>query len=252
MPSTAASSGSSASSRRRSPRSLPYDVEFSLTRTSSRTPRSASQRASASSSSGGRETNAPRKDGIAQNEHRRSQPEASLSGATGESSSRRRSSGGVQPGTAAEAGPWPGTATAPAAAGRCTGVTGSSVRRSRGVCATSGRPASTSSSRSPISGYASKPSTALASGRLAASSAPYRSARHPTATTGRSPSAAASTVSIESFLALATKAQVLTTTTSASSSSATSQPPAASRPASSSESTSLRAQPRVTKAARRG
>ena len=38
MPSTAASSGSSVSSSRRSPRSLPYDVEFSLTRTSSRTP----------------------------------------------------------------------------------------------------------------------------------------------------------------------------------------------------------------------
>jgi hypothetical protein len=60
-------------------------------------------------------------------------------------------------------------------------------------------------------------------------------------------SAAASNVSIESFFALATKAQVLTSTTSASWS-AISQPPAASRPASSSESTSLRAQPRVTSA----
>ena len=80
-PSTAASSGSSVSSSRRSPRSLPYDVEFSLTRTSSRTPWSASQPASASSSGGRRDTNAPRNAGIAQNVQRRSQPQASLSGA---------------------------------------------------------------------------------------------------------------------------------------------------------------------------
>ena len=38
----------------------------------------ASQRASASTSLGGRETNEPRKDGIAQNVQRRSQPEASF------------------------------------------------------------------------------------------------------------------------------------------------------------------------------
>ena len=38
IPSTAASSGSRASSSRRSPRSFPYEVEFSLTRNSSRTP----------------------------------------------------------------------------------------------------------------------------------------------------------------------------------------------------------------------
>src|SRR5690606_30416620 len=68
---------------RRSPRSLPYDVEFSLTRNSSRTPCSASQRASASRSSGGRDRNAPRNLGIAQNVQRRSQPEASLRGAYG-------------------------------------------------------------------------------------------------------------------------------------------------------------------------
>ena len=43
----------------------------------------ASQRASASISAGGRETNAPRNDGIAQKAQRRSQPEASFSGATG-------------------------------------------------------------------------------------------------------------------------------------------------------------------------
>ena len=40
--------------------------------------------------------------------------------------------------------------TAAVAAVRCTGLIGSSVRRSRGVCGTSGRPARTSSSRSPI------------------------------------------------------------------------------------------------------
>ncbi len=45
---------------------------------------------------------------------------------------------------------------------------------------------------------------------------------HPTATTLAPVSAAASTVSMESFLALATNAQVLTTTTSAPSGSGTS------------------------------
>ena len=63
---------------------------------------------------------------------------------------------------------------------------------------------------------------------------------------------APSSVSIESFLALSTKPQVLTTTTSAPPASSTSsQPAASSRPASSSESTSLRAQPSVTRATRR-
>src|SRR3954471_15976655 len=55
--------------------------------------------------------------------------------------------------------------------------------------------------------------------------------------------------STESFLAASTKPQVLTTATSASAASFTrSQPSASKRPASSSESTSLRAQPRVTSA----
>src|SRR6478735_5305561 len=71
---------------------------------------------------------------------------------------------------------------------------------------------------------------------------------HPTATTLAPVSAAASTVSMESFLALATNAQVFTTTTSAPDGSATSwYPPICSRPAISEESTSLRAQPRVTR-----
>ena len=54
---------------------------------------------------------------------------------------------------------------------------------------------------------------------------------------------------MESFLACSTKPQVLTTATSASAASSTRrQPSAASRPASSSESTSLRVHPRVTSA----
>ena len=62
-------------------------------------------------------------------------------------------------------------------------------------------------------------------------------------------SLASSRASTESFLAASTKPQVLTTATSASAASSTSsQPSAAKRPASSSESTSLRAQPRVTRA----
>src|SRR3981081_3228499 len=74
----------------------------------------------------------------------------------------------------------------------------------------------------------------------------------PTATTLAPVAAAASRVSTESFLADSTNPQVFTTTTSDSSGSvASSQPPAASRPASSSESTSLRAQPRVSSETRR-
>ena len=60
---------------------------------------------------------------------------------------------------------------------------------------------------------------------------------------------------MESFLACSTNPQVLTTMTSGVASSASrstsSQPLPCSRPASSSESTSLRAQPRVSRAARR-
>src|SRR5271170_3721439 len=90
MPSVAARSGRTSSSSRRLPRSLPYDVEFSLTRNSSRTPWLASQRASARISGGRRDTNAPRNDGMAQNEQRRSQPDAIFSGATTPADSRRR------------------------------------------------------------------------------------------------------------------------------------------------------------------
>jgi hypothetical protein len=71
----------------------------------------------------------------------------------------------------------------------------------------------------------------------------------PTATTEAPVSVAARIASTESFFALSMKPHVLTSTASAPSASSTSRyPPAASRPASSSESTSLRAHPRVTTA----
>src|SRR5690349_21689907 len=75
----------------------------------------------------------------------------------------------------------------------------------------------------------------------------------PAATTFAPVWAAASSVSMESCLAFSTKPQVLTRTTSAPSASVlTCQPPASRRAANSSESTSLRAQPRVSRATRRG
>ena len=61
------------------------------------TPCSASQRVSPSTSEGRREMKEPRKDGMAQKEQRRSQPEASFTEATGLPSSRRRS-GRARPG----------------------------------------------------------------------------------------------------------------------------------------------------------
>ncbi len=62
---------------------------------------------------------------MAQNEQRRSQPDASFSGATGASSRRRRSTVGPPA--------WPGMPTSTLAAGRDTGVIGSNARRSCGV-----------------------------------------------------------------------------------------------------------------------
>jgi hypothetical protein len=104
---------------------LPYDVLFSLTSTSSRTPCSASQWASASTSDGRRLTNEPRKLGMAQNEQRRSQPEASLSGATGLSSSRRRTTAGPPA--------WPGRpmSIAPGSDDRCCSSAARRRRRAR-------------------------------------------------------------------------------------------------------------------------
>jgi hypothetical protein len=119
-------------------------VEFSLTSTSSRTPWSASQRASASTSDGRRETNAPRKLGMAQNEQRRSQPLASLSGATGLSSRRRRTTAGPPA--------WPGRpmsmAPGSTARARSTGLIGRSLRRSPGVWLAGRSPPSTAASDS--------------------------------------------------------------------------------------------------------
>lgn len=150
MPSTSASSGSRVSSRRMSPRSLPYEVLFSETSMISLTPCSASQRVSPSTSLGRREMKEPRKDGMAQKEQRRSQPEASLTEATGLLSRRRRSGArgpeaGAMPSgrSAGAASPadgvgspdvawaWPGRATA--VSWRAAGLIGSSLRRSRGV-----------------------------------------------------------------------------------------------------------------------
>src|SRR5690348_17953644 len=87
-----------------------------------------------------------------------------------------------------------------------------------------------------------------ASGSDSARLAPYRSARQPAATTGVPDDAAPSSWSMDSSLAAWMNPQVLTMTTSAPSVSpgpVTVQPAASSRAASSSESTSLRAQPRV-------
>jgi hypothetical protein len=79
---------------------------------------------------------------MAQKAHRRSQPEASFSAADGPDASRLRRSQSC-PGIE-------GASAAVVAAVRWTGLIGRRVRRSRGVCGTSGRPAITSSSRSPI------------------------------------------------------------------------------------------------------
>ena len=74
---------------------------------------------------GRRETNEPRNIGMAQNEHRRSQPLAIFSGAQGRASSRER--------TNCSPSPWPGSATPAAASERSTGDSGSSMRRSEGT-----------------------------------------------------------------------------------------------------------------------
>src|SRR6185369_1662161 len=86
-----------------------------------------------------------------------------------------------------------------------------------------------------------------ASGSDSARLAPYRSARQPAATTAAPDDAAPSSWSMDSSLAAWMNPQVLTRTTSAPSVSpgpVTVQPAPSSRAASSSESTSLRAQPR--------
>jgi hypothetical protein len=128
-----------------SPRSFPYDVEFSLTSTSSRTPWPASHAASVSTSCGRRDTNEPRKVGIAQKVHRRSQPLASFSAAVGPSPSRIRS------GCGPDAGASPAGRSGRDGVGRSAGAIGSSRRRSRGTCDTCASPARIPCSRAEMS-----------------------------------------------------------------------------------------------------
>ena len=103
------------------------------------TPCSASHRVSFSTSLGRREMKEPRKEGMAQKEQRRSQPEASFTEATGEPSRRRRRGArgpeaGATP-SGRSVGPCPGRATEAPASCRSAGLIGSSLRRSRGVWA---------------------------------------------------------------------------------------------------------------------
>ena len=97
-----------------SPRSLPYEVLFSETSMTSLTPCSASQRVSLSTSLGRREMKEPRKDGMAQKEQRRSQPEASFTEATGaavQPAAQRRARAGGRGDAVREVRrglPWPG------------------------------------------------------------------------------------------------------------------------------------------------
>ncbi len=128
-------------------------MEFSLTSSSSRTPLAASHSASASSSGGRRETNAPRKDGMAQNEQRRSQPEAIFSGAVTPPASRLRITCGPEAGATpgGSGGTQRAVSSASRSAWRLAGLTGSSVRRSLATCAGRCLPASTSSRRAAMS-----------------------------------------------------------------------------------------------------
>ena len=91
----AAKSGSNDSSSRISPRSFPYDVVFSETRITSRTPVATISPISETISDGVRDTKDPRKRGIAQKAHLRSQPLASLTEATGPVPKRMRGTGGL-------------------------------------------------------------------------------------------------------------------------------------------------------------
>ena len=97
---------------------------FSLTKNISETPFSASQRASLMISVGLREIKEPRKYGIAQNEQRRSQPDAIFNGAHGATPRRLREN-----------------SSSSRASARSTGAIGRSARRSRGTCALCDSPA---------------------------------------------------------------------------------------------------------------
>ena len=179
---------------------------------------------------------------MAQNAQRRSQPDASLSGATGPPSRRRRSDGRARR-----------RGRAGRRRGRCAGCCRADRAERQQLAPVAGRVATgPARRRAPTAGgwtgRRRSRSRAPRRPRAAGRRAPRRSARPGTRPRRPWPRcrAAASRVSIESFFAEATKPQVLTTATSAVSPSSTRvQPAASSRPASSSESTSLRAQPSV-------
>ena len=149
---------------------------------------------------GRRETNEPRKLGIAQNEQRRSHPLASLSGAIGPPSSRRRTVRGPVAGAPAPMArparqvdrrrPWPGTTTS-AAAARSAGEIGSSLRRSCGVCGWCVSPARIDAQPVGDVGVVVEAEHRVGLGqRRRRARSPYRSARQPTATTAWVPDGA--------------------------------------------------------------
>ena len=104
---------------------------FSDTRNNSLTPLSANHLASSITSTGWRETNAPRNCGIAQNEHLRSQPEAIFKEAHGSLVNLLRAKSETRT--------------------RSAGAIGSNLRRSCGVCGVGLCPDKISPSRAEIS-----------------------------------------------------------------------------------------------------
>ncbi len=211
--------------KRRSPRSLPYDVEFSLTSKQLAYAVAASHLASSTTSVGRLDRNEPRNRGIAQKEQRRSHPDASLSGAIGPDPRRRRIARGPLAGACPLAGPArTGRVRAPIRpAGRPVDgrerVAGSGGRPDRGRRGFAGDDAIAAGRDLRI---VVEPQDRVRLRQGLGSSRPYRSARQPTATTARATpsrfrSAASRRASTESFFAASTNPQVLTTTSSADS-----------------------------------
>ena len=211
----------------------------------------------------GQERAAERRDGT--EAHRRSQPEASLSGATGPAASRRRSGAARTRARPRAAGPGcRRRAGRPRCGSRRRVRAGGRPRRPGGWPATSAAAAAGpgAGARADAGRPAPRPagprcrhsrrSRAPRLGQLGGQLSPYRSARQPAATTFAPPSAASSSSLTDSCLAASMNPQVLTSTTLAESRSASVQPAASSRAASSSESTSLRAQPSVIRLTVRG
>ena len=168
---------------------------------------------------GRRLTNEPRKLGIAQNEQRRSQPLASLSGAIGPPSSRRRTARG--PGRALHRGR-SGAVVGPDGAARRPGEIGSSRRRSCGVCGVVRLPRQDRAQPGGDVGVVVEAEHGVGLGQrlgeVLAVALGQAADRDDGLGARRSAlrSAASSSVSTESFLAASTKPQVFTTTVSAS------------------------------------